>query len=89
MALDFSTYPPKGHQERIAAYQRYEKLFLGQHKDLYQAMPGRYQMVRYIVANFAGLISRLVPRRGDGVTCLHLCAATMDNRPGMRHTYVT
>lgn len=59
MALDFSTYPPKGHQERIAAYLRFEKLFLGQHKDLYLASPGRYQMVRYIVANFAGLISRL------------------------------
>ena len=59
MALDFSTYPPKGHQERIAGYLRFEKLFLGQHKELYQATPGRYQMVRYIVANFAGLISRL------------------------------
>jgi hypothetical protein len=59
VALDFSTYPPKGHQERIAAYQRFEKLFLGQHKDLYLTSPGRYQMVRYIVANFAGLISRL------------------------------
>jgi len=44
MALDFSTYPPKGHQERIAAYLRFEKLFLGQHKDLYLASPGRYQM---------------------------------------------
>jgi len=59
VALDFSTYPPKGHQERIAAYQRFEKLFLGRHKELYQATPGRYQMVRYIVPNFAGLISRL------------------------------
>ncbi len=64
MALDFSTYPPKGHQERIAAYLRFEKLFLGQHKELYLTSPGRYQMVRYIVANFAGLISWLSARPG-------------------------
>ena len=44
MALDFSTYPPKGHQERIAAYLRFEKLFLGQHKDLYLTSPGRCQI---------------------------------------------
>jgi len=59
MALDFSTYPPKGHQERVAAYQRYERLFLGQHKLVFAVLPQPYQMKRYIVANFAGLISRL------------------------------
>ncbi len=59
MPLDFSTYPPKGHQERIAAYERFEKLFLGQHRELFNVVPARYQMLRYIVANFAGLISRL------------------------------
>ena len=59
MALDFSTYPPKGHQERITAYQRYERLFLGQHKLVFAVLPQPYQMKRYIVANFAGLISRL------------------------------
>jgi hypothetical protein len=59
VALDLSTYPPKGHQERIAAYQRYERLFLGQHKLVFAVVPQPYQMKRYIVANFAGLISRL------------------------------
>ena len=59
MALDLSTYPPKGHQERITAYQRYERLFLGQHKLVFAVVPQPYQMKRYIVANFAGLISRL------------------------------
>jgi len=59
MALDLSTYPPKGHQERITAYQRYEHLFLGQHKLVFAVLPQPYQMKRYIVANFAGLISRL------------------------------
>ncbi len=64
MALDFGTYSPKGLQERIAAHQRFEKLFLGQHNDLYLASLGRYRMVRYIVANFAGLISWLSARPG-------------------------
>ena len=59
MALDFSTYPPRGHQDRIAAYERFEKLFLGRHKELWNLQPGKYQLRRYIVANFAGLISRL------------------------------
>jgi len=59
MALDFTTYPPRGHQERITAYARHEKLFLGQHKELFAIKPGAYQMLRYIVANLAGLISKL------------------------------
>jgi hypothetical protein len=52
VALDFSRYPPKGHQERIAAYLRFEKLFLGHHKELYVATPGRYQMLRYVASRF-------------------------------------
>ena len=59
MALDFSTYPPKAHQERINTYQRFERLFLGQHKQVFAVTPQPYQMKRYIAANFAGLISRL------------------------------
>ncbi len=59
MALDFSTYPPRGHQDRITAYERFEKLFLGRHRELWNLQPGKYQLRRYIVANFAGLISRL------------------------------
>lgn len=59
MPLDFSTYPPAGHLERIRGYDRHEKLFLGQHKELFGVTPGRFQLLRYIVANFAGLISRL------------------------------
>jgi hypothetical protein len=59
MALDMTTYPPKAHQERINTYQRFERLFLGQHKQVFAATPQPYQMRRYIAANFAGLISRL------------------------------
>jgi hypothetical protein len=59
MALDFSTYPPKGHEERVRTYERYEKLFLGQHRELFNVQPRPYQLKRYIVANFGGLISRL------------------------------
>ncbi len=59
MALDFSTYPPKAHQERINTYQRFERLFLGQHKQVFAVTPQPYQLKRYIAANFAGLISRL------------------------------
>jgi hypothetical protein len=59
MAIDFKTYPPAEHRQRVEAYARYEKLFLGRHKDLYAGMPGRYQLRRYIAANMAGVISRL------------------------------
>jgi hypothetical protein len=59
VALDLSAYPPKGHQEWIAAYQRYERLFLGQHKPVFAVVPQPYQMKRYIVASLAGLIWRL------------------------------
>ena len=59
MALDLSVYPPKAHQERINTYQRFERLFLGQHKQVFAVTPQPYQMKRYIAANFAGLISRL------------------------------
>jgi hypothetical protein len=59
MALDLSTYPPKGHEGRITGYRRFEQLFLGQHKTVFAVTPQPYQMKRYIAANFAGLISRL------------------------------
>jgi len=59
MALDWTTYPPRGHEARIKGYERYEKLFLGQHREVYNIQPGKYQALRYIVANFAGLISKL------------------------------
>jgi len=59
MPVDFSTYPPKAHQERVNTYQRFERLFLGQHKQVFAVTPQPYQMKRYIAANFAGLISRL------------------------------
>jgi hypothetical protein len=59
VALDFSTYPPKGHEERVRAYERYEPLFLGQDRELFNVQPRPCQLKRYIVANFGGLISRL------------------------------
>jgi hypothetical protein len=58
MTLDLSTYPPKGHEARINAYQRYEQLFLGQHKQVFAVTPQPYQLKRYLAANFAGFISR-------------------------------
>jgi hypothetical protein len=57
--LDFSSYPPKGHETRITGYARFEKLFLGQHRQVFGVTPQPYQLKRYIAANFAGLISRL------------------------------
>jgi hypothetical protein len=59
MALDLTVYPPTAHQERVLGYARFEKLFLGRHKELWNIQPGKYQLRRYIIANFAGLISRL------------------------------
>ena len=43
LALDFSTYPPKAHQERINGYARHEKLFMGQHKQVFAVTPQPYQ----------------------------------------------
>jgi len=60
MPIDFRAYPPADHVLRVKDYERYEKLFLGQHRELYApGVPGKFQLRRYIVANFAGVISRL------------------------------
>jgi len=59
MAIDFRVYPPEREKTRIEGYVRYEKLFLGQHRELYAARPGRYQLARYIAVNMPGMISRL------------------------------
>ena len=59
MPIDFIAYPPTAERPRIEGYAKYEKLFLGDHKAIYADRPGRFQTLRYICANFAGLISRL------------------------------
>ena len=59
MALDLKTYPPAGHTDRVNGYARNEKLFLGDHKIVFGVQPGRFQMLRYIVANFPAALSRL------------------------------
>ena len=64
MAPDLSTYPPKGHQERMAAYQRYERLFLGQHKLVFAVVPQPHQVKSYIVA------PRLPPGSAPAQVCL-------------------
>jgi hypothetical protein len=59
MPIDFRAFPPELHRKRIDNYARYEKLFLGQHRELYAAQPGKHQKARYIAVNFPGMISRL------------------------------
>jgi hypothetical protein len=52
-------FPPTDQALRLAAYERFEKLFLGQHREPFGVKPGPFQTKRYIVANFCGLISKL------------------------------
>jgi hypothetical protein len=59
MAIDFRTYPPAGHTDRVAAYGKFEKLFIGDHKTVFNVQVGPYQALRYIVANFPQTLSRL------------------------------
>ena len=59
MPFDWKIYPPAGHTERVNGYARNEKLFLGDHKTVFNIQPGRFQMLHYIVANFPAALSRI------------------------------
>lgn len=60
MAINWKQYPPATHQARINEYARFEGLFLAQHQSIFKVKTGgRYQLTRYIVSNFAGILSTL------------------------------
>ncbi|WP_054937008.1 phage portal protein [Moorella stamsii] len=60
----WETWPPEGHEKRLENYARYRLLFFGRHDEVYsrvQAWLDREmdKTIVYIVANFAGLISKI------------------------------
>ena len=58
--INWATYPPAAHEPRIKDYGRFEGLFLAQHQTIFKVKTGGpFQMSRYIVANFAGILSTL------------------------------
>jgi hypothetical protein len=58
--INWAQYPPAGHDARIKDYQRFEGLFLAQHQNVFKVKTGGpFQATRYIVANFAGILSTL------------------------------
>jgi len=60
MAINWKVYPPAGAEARLGRYSRYEALFLAQHADVFKVKTGgKYQLLRYITANFAGMLSTL------------------------------
>lgn len=56
-------FPPKDEVARIQKYEFHEKIFLGEHYDAFNIMADDfkhdYANLRYITANFGGLISKL------------------------------
>ena len=60
MPINWSQYPPVGHQDRVKGYERYESLFLAQHRAAFRVqVGGPYQLLRYIAANFLAVTSTL------------------------------
>lgn len=67
MAANYGTFPPSAEdQNRINYYKYYEKLFMGDHFGAFsyyiddERFTAHYQKLRYVVANFAGLISKVI-----------------------------
>jgi hypothetical protein len=62
-ADDLLYFPAKSQKGRIDTYSHYERLFLGEHYDAFNISTPEfgtnYSLLRYITANFAGLISKL------------------------------
>jgi hypothetical protein len=60
------TFPYALHRSRINTYDYYEKLFMGEHFSAFSIkinnnMYGKeYEKIRYVVVNFAGLITRII-----------------------------
>lgn len=60
MAINWKQYPPTAHDARLKEYARSEGLFLAQHQTAFKVKTGGpYQLTRYVVANFAGILSTL------------------------------
>lgn len=58
-------FPKKADRERLDRYLRYDKLYKGEHYDAFairapEGFPDKYSRLRYVVANFAGLMSRVM-----------------------------
>jgi hypothetical protein len=60
----WETWPPEGHQKRLENYALYRLLFAGKHDEVYSRVQQwldkeHDKTIVYIVANFAGLISKI------------------------------
>lgn len=65
LKADVFNYPPEQDRPRIDRYQRYDLLFRGQHFEAFNIrleneLDRRWGHLRYVVANFAGLISKVM-----------------------------
>lgn len=60
------TFPTRADEARLQSYNYYEKLFLGQHFDAFNLRVDtvnfneKYDKIRYVMVNFAGMISKIV-----------------------------
>lgn len=59
------TFPSKHDQERVDDYVYFDKLFHGKHFDAFKIkletdITERYGKIRYVVTNFAGLVSKVI-----------------------------
>lgn len=57
------SFPREADQQRLARYEHFDKLYKGNHYDAYLKAGGKnvarqYERLKYIAANFAGLMSR-------------------------------
>ncbi len=65
-AANFGEFPYPDHINRINYYKYYEKLFIGDHFGAFayymddERFTAQYQKLRYVMANFAGLISKVI-----------------------------
>ena len=66
MAANFGEFPYPDSINRINYYKYYEKLFIGDHFGAFayyiqdEKYNAQYQKLRYVMANFAGLVSKVV-----------------------------
>ena len=61
--IDTKKFPDDSSENRLRLYGRYEKLLSGDHFSVYakhKEFLGDYNRLRYLVANFAGLISKVM-----------------------------
>ena len=64
ISLDWEKWPPEGHTQRLENYARYRALFFGRHDEVFARVQSWLdkevdKTMVYIVANFAGLISKI------------------------------